>query len=266
MHAEVQNPVLYLGDTSLATAAGYLAGLMSHHRVGYDYLPSDIAVNGELDCPRHLIVLSDYPSRMMSKAAQASVVECVAEGAGLLMIGGWESFHGDGGNWDQTLLADILPVTISRQDDRINCDQPAVVAKVRNHEIVDGLPWDERPPAIGGFNRFTAKSDADVLLEVQRFSTRREDVNAETKWHFTPTERSPLLVVGKHGQGRVAALATDIAPHWVGGLVDWGKGSRVIAEAPQSWSIEVGSDYARFIRNLLNWTGKLDASREPVLA
>jgi hypothetical protein len=40
--------------------------------------------------------------------------------------------------------------------------------------------------------------------------------------------------------------------------VDWGKGKRVTAEAPQSWPIEVGSCYAQFIRNLLNWTGRLD--------
>ncbi len=34
------------------------------------------------------------------------------------------------------------------------------------------------------------------------------------------------LVVGQHGRGRTAALATDVAPHWVGGLVDWGDRAR----------------------------------------
>ena len=262
MHADVQKPVLYLGDTSLATAAGYLAGLMSNDRVEYDYLPSDVAVNGELDCPRELYILSDYPSRLMNQKARRTVMDSVANGAGLLMIGGWESFHGMGGDWDQTDIAEILPVKMSRDDDRINCDQPAVVVKVQDHEIVNGLPWDERPPSIGGFNRFTAKPDAKTLLELQRFNARRSN----GVWQFSPTEKSPLLVVGTHGKGRVAAFATDIAPHWVGGLIDWGKGKRVTATAPQSWPIEVGGCYAQFIRNLLQWTGDLSATRKPILA
>lgn len=257
MQSTANNPVLYLGDTSLASAAGYLAGIMSHHQVGYDYLPSDVEVNGELDRPRNLFILSDYPSRLMNCSAQETVIDCVEQGAGLLMIGGWESFHGQGGDWDKTKLAEILPVTISESDDRINCDQPAVISRVKDHEILKGLPWDECPPAIGGFNRVTAKPTAQVILEVQRFTTRREGKDGSVKWHFTPTETSPLLVVGKHGKGRVAALATDLAPHWVGGLVDWGHDGRVVAEAPHSWSIEVGSDYSKFIRNLLNWTGQL---------
>ena len=40
-------PILYLGDLSLATAAGYLAGLMTMWDIGYDYVPSDVTVNGE---------------------------------------------------------------------------------------------------------------------------------------------------------------------------------------------------------------------------
>ena len=41
----------------------------------------------------------------------------------------------------------------------------------------------------------------------------------------------PVLVIGTAGHGRAAAFASDIAPHWVGGFVDWGD-SRVTAQAP----------------------------------
>jgi uncharacterized membrane protein len=259
-------PVLYLGDTSLATAAGYLAGLMSHDRVGYDYLPSDVAVNGETETPRSLYIISDYPAKLMDAACQRRIADRVAQGAGLLMIGGWESFHGHGGNWDGTLISDILPVTIDRKDDRINCDQPAVIAKASDHPILEGLPWDERPPTVGGFNRIAPKPDAQVLLEVQRFETRREGNNGAADWKFRPIDRHPLLVVGRHGQGRTAALATDIAPHWVGGLVDWGNDGRVCAEAPKSWQIEVGACYAKFINNLLTWTGRLNETARQLAA
>ena len=46
-------------------------------------------------------------------------------------------------------------------------------------------------------------------------------------------------MVGEFGRGRTAALATDVAPHWVGPLVDWGV-PRVAAQAPQANAVEVG--------------------------
>ena len=45
------------------------------------------------------------------------------------------------------------------------------------------------------------------------------------------------------------ALATDVAPHWVGGFVDWGK-ERVVADVGDDF-IDVGNWYARFFRQLL---------------
>jgi uncharacterized membrane protein len=73
---------------------------------------------------------------------------------------------------------------------------------------------------------------------------------------FSPGAESPLLVVGEHGRGRTAALATDVAPHWVGGLVDWGD-QRVVQQVGAGF-IDVGNWYARFFRNLLVWTGRLE--------
>jgi hypothetical protein len=264
MTQPTDKPILYLGDTSLSNAAGYLAGLMSFFRLGYDYVPSSVAVNGEAERPRALYVISDYSAKQMTDPIQRDVVRRVERGAGLLMIGGWESYHGLGGDWDGTPIGQILPVRISRDDDRVNCDQPALVRKVQSHPIVDDLPWDERPPTIGGFNRFAAKSDGQVLLDVQRFAARR--ATGTDEMHFRATGRDPLLVVGRHGRGRVAALATDVAPHWSGGMVDWGDGPRVTAAAPESWEIEVGSCYAKFVRQLLAWTGQLEAGSAPTRA
>ncbi len=249
-----EKPVLYLGDLSLATAAGYLTGLMTMWDVGYDYLPTDVTVNGEASQPRNLFVISDYPSKRMGLEVQRSIIRRVEAGAGLIMIGGWESFHGFGGDWHTSEIATVLPVEIEHTDDRINCDQPALVRCVKDHPIVSGLPWNERPPMIGGFNRFKPKPGAEVLLDVQRFEAHRTDGEMD----FRPVDLHPLLVVGRHGRGRVACLATDIAPHWVGGFVDWGSGPRIITEAPGSWAIEVGTYYAQFLRNLLSWGGRLD--------
>jgi hypothetical protein len=252
-------PILYFGDTSLASAAGYLAGLLSHFQLGFDYVPSGEDVNGHPLSGRRLFILSDYPSVRMSEAKQREIVRHVEFGAGLLMIGGWESFWGQNGQWAGTPLGSILPVHIARHDDRINCDQPALVRCVDDHVICKDLPWDKRPPTIGGFNRFSAKDDATTVLEVERFTAKQTG----DQIRFESLDRNPLLVVGKHGKGRTAALATDLAPHWVGGLVDWGTSNndRVTAEAPESWSIEVGGCYAQFVSNLLSWTGAMEPAR-----
>jgi hypothetical protein len=122
-------------------------------------------------------------------------------------------------------------VAISSEDDRINCDQPALLIKAADHEIVADLPWDERPPTVGGFNRFTAKPGSETLLRVERFRARYES----GRFQFDSEEQDPMLVIGTHGKGRTAALATDLAPHWVGGLVDWGDGERITAQASGSW-------------------------------
>jgi hypothetical protein len=61
----------------------------------------------------------------------------------------------------------------------------------------------------------------------------------ETLWWSQPCW-PPLLVTGQHGAGRVAAITTDVAPHWVGGFVDWGD-ARVAAQADGAPAIEVGN-------------------------
>jgi len=243
--------ILYLGDTSLDAAAGYLAGLMNLWGLPFDYIPS----HREYDIPavgldHRLIVLSDYPSKLLKPPVQQAIVRSVASGAGLLMIGGWESFCGMGGDWAGSAIAEILPVQVSTTDDRVNCDQPALLRLVKEHATVAGLPWNDRPPTVGGYNRFTAKLDAETILEVERFNVQRENAG----FRFESIGRDPMLVVGAHKAGRTAALATDLAPHWVGGMVDWGS-SRVTAQAPGSWAIEVGDRYAQFIKQLLHWTG-----------
>ena len=252
-----ENHVLYCGDSSLSGAAGYLAGLLTRFGIRYDYLPSDQDLSSEMASePRKLFILSDYAAQRMLPPVQEIVLRQVRDrGAGLLMIGGWESFHGHGGDWDGTPVGDALPVEVMTEDDRINCDQPALVIKAADHEIVADLPWNVRPPTIGGFNRVVSKPGSETVLLVQRVQAVFEN----GRFRFEEQDQDPLLVIGAHGNGRTAALMTDLAPHWVGGLVDWGDFERVTARAPGSWQIEVGNFYSQFIANLLAWTGNLDA-------
>jgi uncharacterized membrane protein len=117
------------------------------------------------------------------------------------------------------------------------------------HPAVKGLPWDDRPPIIGGFNAVRAKPSGELLLTARRFRA----TFSSQKPQLTAGDIHPLLVVGVHGHGRTAALTTDVAPHWVGPLVDWGDG-RVQAQAPGAGEIEVGNLYVQFVSQFVKWT------------
>lgn len=244
--------VLYCGDTSLTGAAAYLAGLMTSWHWDFDYVPSNQGLVPEgLAHEYDLFIFSDYPASRLSSDLATSLRDRVAAGAGLLMIGGWESFHGLGGDWDQSPLAAALPVEIGTADDRVNSDEAFYATVVSEaHPIVAGLPWRERPPLVGGFNRIVPKAGALTVLELTRLRVRRETTGFSTKFG----ESSPLLITGEYGMGRTAAFASDVAPHWIGPMVDWGPGpQRVTGQAPGAEAIEVGAAYAQFFRQLLTW-------------
>jgi uncharacterized membrane protein len=198
-------------------------------------------------------VVSDYPAARFGAAAMGVVAGRVERGAGLVMLGGWESFYGRLGEYHQSPLAEVLPVTMQQCDDRRNFAQPCLIDKVAEHPILDGLPWDA-PPGIGGLNQISPKPGAVTLLAAAPFAVRRQGGQFE----FSRGDELPLLVVGRHGRGRTAALAVDVAPHWVGGLVDWGD-RRLQQDVPGGF-IEVGNWYARLFRNLLVWAGQLDTA------
>ncbi len=248
-----EGKILYAGDASLASAASYLAGILTHVGLSFDYVPSNRPCTELLAHARHdLYILSDYPVNQWRGVELLRLHQYVEEGAGLLMIGGWESFCGAAGQYTNTPLADVLPVEMAQQDDRINCPQACLMelaeAGAAKHPILKGLPLD-KPPGIGGYNRVKAKAGAATLLLARQFDVQVSGGDYE----FTPTVADPLLVIGSFGRGRVAALATDVAPHWVGGLVDWGD-ARIKAQAEGGEAIEVGNWYAQFFAQLVRWT------------
>ncbi len=243
--------ICYLGDDFLTGAAIYLAGIMTHFGLDYDYVPSAESPGEGFTAQRYaLYVISDYPAARFNSEHLDHVAQAVRDGSGLLMLGGWESFFGRLGEYHQSRLVDVLPVVMLHEDDRRNCAQPCLVEKVADHPILEGIPF-ETPPGIGGFNAFSPKPDATTLLTSVQFSVTQ----SAGEFHFTPKRRAPLLVIGQHGQGRTAALACDVAPHWIGGMVDWGD-QRVVVEVAGGF-IDVGNWYAQFFRNLLTWTGRL---------
>lgn len=122
------------------------------------------------------------------------LTDWISQGGSLLMIGGYMSFAGYQGaaRYQDSPLADVLPVEIARYDDRVERSDgvdPQVVDST--HAIMAALPdvW----PCVLGYNRVRAKANATVLVVV---------------------DRDPLLTIGTYGRGRVAAYSSDCAPHW----------------------------------------------------
>ncbi len=244
--------VCYLGDDSLQGAAGYLAGIMSHFGLPYEYVPSAESPEAGFASRQYaLYVVSDYPAARFRGGQMEHVVRSVGSGSGLLMLGGWESYFGRLGEYHRSPLAEALPVTLLDSDDRRNAAQPCLVQKVAEHPILEGLPW-HCPPGIGGYNVLLPKAKSQTLLRCVPFRVESRG----DKFKFRRGQSAPLLVVDTWGEGRTAALATDVAPHWVGGMVDWGD-RRIVQELPGGF-VEIGNWYAEFFRNLLVWTGRMN--------
>lgn len=237
--------VLYMGDDSLQGAAAYLGGVLTHAEVGFSYVPSSRAVPLELlDRTGGLIIVSDYPAGNLKSEAQARIVASVEQGASLLMIGGWESFHGLAGEYNEGPLSKILPVKCKACDDRINYCQGVVPWIVKEHPCLEGLPWHE-PPIFCGFNETGPAEGAELVLSARLLQIREQSLSFAEKEY-------PLLAFGSFGKGRTAALTTDLAPHWVGGWVDWGS-TRLTAQAEGGNQVEVGQWYAQFISQLVGF-------------
>jgi uncharacterized membrane protein len=145
------------------------------------------------------------------------IADFVADGGGLLMVGGYMSFSGLEGKarYQATPLAEVLPVEMLGYDDRVETPEGVVPVKAADHATLVGVEggW----PHFLGYNRLRTKPDATALL----------DVGAD-----------PMLVVGTHGHGRTAAFASDCSPHW---------------GSPEFLAWE---HYGRFWGQLVSWLGE----------
>ncbi|MCL2623024.1 MAG: glutamine amidotransferase [Planctomycetaceae bacterium] len=243
---------IYFGDDDMTRAAAYLCGIMTYHGIPFERIDSAQSPPDELlQAPCDAFIISDYPRERFLPGQLETICDAVKNGAGLVMFGGWESYHGLLGEYHETVLAEVLPVTMLHSDDRRNFSQGVLLSPVQSHPILDGLPWNT-PPLIGGLNEFAAKPEAKVLLNGHAVTICEHKDGFECDFH---SRIYPVLVVGECGEGRTAALATDVAPHWVGGFVDWGK-TRITQDLPNGGFVEIGADYAQFFAQLLRWVAK----------
>lgn len=184
-----------------------------------DFLPNHVASErfpytaAELD-RYDVVVLSDIgantlllPNSVFSGGAAAPanrlqvLADWVRAGGSLLMVGGYLTFQGieAKANYRNTPLAEALPVLMEAGDDREETPQGATPASAGDHPVTAGLAGEW--PSILGYQRLEARPGVTVVATV---------------------DDRPLVVVGTHGAGRSAAVATDMGPHWLpAGFLEW---------------------------------------------
>ncbi len=197
-----------------------------------------------------VFVLGDLDARALGDEQLQQLGERVAEGAGLITLGGLQTY-GIGGYADSP-LADVLPIKMDasrrRQPTRgvlspaertarepFQINEPFAIELTRNHPIVDlGGPepqsvWRELPEQTGAYRFVGPRIAAGTQVLLQ-----------------TPDEQ-PLLVIGSYGQGRVASLAIDQTYRW--------------------WRFGKADAHKRFWRQLMLWLmSREDTSGDSVVA
>lgn len=158
-------------------------------------------------------ILGDVPASAFTPEQLKNLAEAVSRGAGLIMLGGEQSF-GPGG-YAETPLAEVLPIGMDRLERQPPNAPPAQdlhlpgplamlpTAQARRHFSLllaanpqESLEIWKRLPPLDEANRFRSlKPDAQVLAA-------------------TP-QNQPLLVAHTYGNGRVMAFAGDSTWRWV---------------------------------------------------
>lgn len=220
--------------------AGHLVAALEGSSIDLVYMPSHLALRefpldlGALQ-QYDVVILSDIGSNTLLLHPDAYVHgkpvtnrlklirEFVHAGGGLVMMGGYYSFQGINGaaRYHGSPIEDALPVRIHPWDDRVEVPEgftPEVVPEAAGHPILTGIGNDW--PVLLGFNEVELKATGDAQLLLT-----------------APTERGalPLLVTGRHGNGRSLAWTSDIGPHW-------------LPDAFAAWP-----GYARLWRQALSW-------------
>ena len=237
--------ILYLGDGPIQGPASYLYCVLNH--LGYKVshvLPGKKLSKGSLSKQTKLLILSDYGYADF-KPIENEVFARIKEGSlSLLKVGGWGSF-GSGG-YKGSKISQVLPVKISKKDDRLNYSPGLRVLPQKKHILTKGLSFREGS-IICGLNTVSAKPKSYVVI------TATPLAYGSTSKVGTQNSRHPLLVINANNNQRVACFMTDFAPHWAGGLVDWGKARRKIHVKEKGVAVEVGECYIRLVSNITNW-------------
>ena len=242
--------ILFAGE-SPGHSANYLMGVLkSGLKAQVTHVPSTEKLTPTIAQKKwDGIIFSDFLKKNLPFTSEKYLAKQIQQGTGFLMVGGWASFSGPFGGWEKSSLAQFLPVDCLKKDDRTNFPGGALIFKKQDHPILKGLSF-KKVPAICGLNLVKPKKESSILLGTHQVIQK----NVSAGQLALEKKEYPLLVI--HNQMRTVAFTSDFAPHWCGGLVDWGKYTKPLTAFPKV-QIQVGSSYIQLVSSLTQWiTGK----------
>ncbi|MBY0587026.1 glutamine amidotransferase [bacterium] len=192
--------------------------------------PDELLEPGRVD----VFILGDIAARQFTADQLKKLVERVqSQGAGLMMMGGYESF-GPGG-WHNSKVAEILPVVMRPTDIQQTGSQLMMptetglrhfILRLGSDADANQKAWSSLPPLDGASSWSSLKAGAQLLAQ--------------------SPEKTPLLAAQGVGAGRTIAFAGDTTWRW-------------------RKDKERASYHARFWRQLILWLAKKEDAGSPTL-
>jgi len=154
-----------------------------------------------------VFILGDVDSEALGKLNLDPLAEAVAEGKGLIALGGYHAF-GPGG-YGSTVLADVLPVTLDRIRQNFN---NVIIEELHLPGPLQAVPTsdDYLVRLAAGDENLTTWQKLPALTGANKFAGRK----GRSRVRLQTPEGVPLLVSGEYEQGRVLAFAGDSTWQW----------------------------------------------------
>lgn len=170
--------------------------VMSKFPHSYDEIKDyDVVITSDVGANSYLLPPETFFGCQQSANKLDVIAEYVRRGGTFVMMGGYMAYSGfqARGNFKDTVIEKILPVSILPYDDRQeHCEGIQIEACSGNHPVLSGIEDNWEP--LLGYNRVIAKKDAEVILHYQD---------------------DPILAIGRYGEGKTVAWTSDCAPHWM---------------------------------------------------
>lgn len=179
-------------------------------------------------------IIGDVPAETFGEQRLQQLYACCEQGAGLMMIGGVNSFGA--GGYQRTPLARLLPITMSDADQQLTGEVQMVPTRAAlNNPILQIAPPDQNRTRWAELPALTGAS----VLRVKQGSGAQVLAQSATDL--------PLLIGQSTGRARVLAFAGDTTWQWA---------------MHEEWAAEA---HQRFWRQVIFWLTKMEYDGESPL-
>lgn len=186
--------------------------------VTYRWIPSDTESSWPIDLDDDfqpgkydVYILGDLNAAAVGDKQLGELAAAVSSGAGLVTLGGFESY--DAGGYGATPLAAVIPLNMDsarRSRGGPEAESANQIAGPVNLQLAKVHPITE----LGGTDPAGIWKQLPPLLGANRWSGPKVAPGVSVLLESADDDHAPLLVIGEYGGGRVASLAFDSTWRW----------------------------------------------------